>query len=584
MTLALASRRSALLPGRWVSNELWRRARAVPSLDLRFAETKSLVDAVTGQQLVTYSRASAGTYVGSDGLIKTATTNLLLRSEEFDNASWTKVAASITANAIAAPNGTITAYALVEDNANSGHLVLQSFTASNATTYTFSVYVQKLGRRYGAVVFSGAAVTVSTIGIDLDSGSVFNISGIGNTAGVISRVGSTNWYRVSGSITTTSAGALDCNVRPMNGTTWADRNYQGDGTSGIYLWGAQLEQSSTVGEYIPTGATINSAPRFDHNPTTGESLGLLVEEQRSNLVLNSATFQPTSLGNPASYTVDQVAPNGTTTASRQTAANPCTFLDYTGIANALYTFSVYVRVTSGTQSLSLQLKNAGSDTLIQSVSFTATTTWQRISVSGTTAGATTGARIEIVGPTVGAPAGTVFWGAQLEAGAFPTSYIPTTTAAVTRAADVASISGSAFSGWYLSLGGTVYSDVSSLSASSGQRSLTFSDGSIANQAWIRNGLPGTAALEVYTSSSFVANVATVIGAAKSAGVIGNNDFAASINGGAVVVDTSGAIAAYTQINIGSNYNGSGSHLSGTIRRLVYWGQRLPNSTLQAITQ
>jgi hypothetical protein len=58
----------------------------------------------------------------------------------------------------------------------------------------------------------------------------------------------------------------------------------GDGTSGIYIWGAQLEQSTTVGEYIPTTSTINSAPRFDHNPTTGESLGLLVEEQRTNML------------------------------------------------------------------------------------------------------------------------------------------------------------------------------------------------------------------------------------------------------------------------------------------------------------
>jgi hypothetical protein len=52
-------------------------------------------------------------------------------------------------------------------------------------------------------------------------------------------------------------------------------------SGGIYLWGAQLEQSATVGEYIPTTSTINSAPRFDHNPTTGESLGLLVEEART---------------------------------------------------------------------------------------------------------------------------------------------------------------------------------------------------------------------------------------------------------------------------------------------------------------
>ena len=75
MSLALAGKRAALLPGAWARNDLWRRARAVPSLDLRFAESKSLVDAASGQSLVTFTRASSGTYVGSDGLIKTATTN-----------------------------------------------------------------------------------------------------------------------------------------------------------------------------------------------------------------------------------------------------------------------------------------------------------------------------------------------------------------------------------------------------------------------------------------------------------------------------------------------------------------------------
>jgi hypothetical protein len=54
------------------------------SLDLPFAKTKSLVDATTGANLVDFTRASSGTYVDSEGVIRTATTNLLLRSEEFD--------------------------------------------------------------------------------------------------------------------------------------------------------------------------------------------------------------------------------------------------------------------------------------------------------------------------------------------------------------------------------------------------------------------------------------------------------------------------------------------------------------------
>ena len=61
----------ALAP-RWSKDRLWRAARAVPSLDLNFADSKSLTDGVTGQNLVTFTRASSGTFVGSDGVLRTA--------------------------------------------------------------------------------------------------------------------------------------------------------------------------------------------------------------------------------------------------------------------------------------------------------------------------------------------------------------------------------------------------------------------------------------------------------------------------------------------------------------------------------
>jgi hypothetical protein len=72
-----------------------------------------------------------------------------------------------------------------------------------------------------------------------------------------------------------------------------NNTYAGDGTSGIHIWGAQLEQSSTVGEYVRTTSSISGAPRFDHDPATGESLGLLIEEQRTNLLLRSEELENT---------------------------------------------------------------------------------------------------------------------------------------------------------------------------------------------------------------------------------------------------------------------------------------------------
>ena len=123
-----------------LSNLLVPRAGALPTLfddatlDLNFAETKSIGD------LVTFSRASSGTYVGSDGLIKTSPVNLLTYSEQFDQ--WTVAAnTSITPNATTAPDGTFTAdqvYFGQSGNTN----ISQNVTLTQNQTYTFSVYAK----------------------------------------------------------------------------------------------------------------------------------------------------------------------------------------------------------------------------------------------------------------------------------------------------------------------------------------------------------------------------------------------------------------------------------------------------------
>jgi len=372
------------------------------SLDLQFARTKTL------DPRIDFTRASSGTYVGSDGLIKTAVTNLLLRSEEFDNASWTKqTSVSVTANQTTSPDGATTADLITWTSATTNTGIYQSVSGLAASVACVRSVWIRADTAGGTVGLADPAFTSLETTVTL----------------------TTSWQRVQLVQNASSGGAAGLWVRK-----------KADSPNTIYLWGAQLEQSSTVGEYVKTTSTINSAPRFDHSPTTGESLGLLVEENRTNLVLNSATFQPSSGGLPASYTVDQVAPDGATTASRQTAATPRTFADYTGIANAQYTFSVWVKTTSGIASGSFNLNNAVSDTVKTASTWSANTTWRRISVTGTTDGATTGVRIELSGVV----SGVVFWGAQLEAGSFPTSYIPTTSATVTRSADVASITGANF--------------------------------------------------------------------------------------------------------------------------------------------
>ena len=301
MSVVIPSLRGAIAVPSWAKNELWRKAAAEPSLDLRFADSKSLVDATTGSSLVTFTRASSGTFVGSDGVLQTAVTNLLLRSEEFET-TWTTTRASVSSDLIASPSGTTTADKLVEDTtATSTHFVQQSVSVTTGTAYAFSLFAKAGERNFVQLVLNGQFAAVISAIFDLSTGAVGITTGTPVTSAVLLSDG---WWRLSITATANATGSTLAQVRVSNFSTTA--TYTGDGTSGIYLWGAQLEQSATANEYIPTTSTINSAPRFDHNPTTGESLGLLVEGQRTNSIRNN-TMVGAVAGTPGTVPVNWTA-------------------------------------------------------------------------------------------------------------------------------------------------------------------------------------------------------------------------------------------------------------------------------------
>lgn len=459
-----------VLAGPWVKNELWRRARSIPSLDLRFADNKNLTDAVTGQNLITFTRASSGTFVNSEGLIQAATTNLSLRSQELGDAAWTKTASSITADAAIAPNGTTTADKLVEDSSTGTHNIVEAatITYTSGLAYTFSFFIKKAERQTVQILmhpnpFPGTlaqrtAIFNSNTGAFVSVGSAYTGSAV--------TVFSDGWYRVSVSSTSdaTSSGNFAIALCSDDiGTT----SYTGNGTSGLFLWGAQLEQSSTVGEYIPTISVINSAPRFDHNPTTGESLGLLVEEARTNLTQKSQEFEDVYWSRlDCTITANEsTAPDGTLTADLWTnTASPGIISNSItkDATSRTYTGSLWVK--GGATQFTMSIDNGGtinrgrvvfnlSSNTISSANndgnFTNTSGsitlysngWKRLTITTTTSTITT-IRFR---PFFSGSGSTVrIWGAQVEEGAFATSYIPTTTATVTRSADVASITGANF--------------------------------------------------------------------------------------------------------------------------------------------
>lgn len=271
----------------------------------------------TFSNLITFTRADASTcasFVGANGLIQLATANTprfdydpatlapkgFLIEESRQNTQLNSAAVSsgasystlnangtVTLNAATAPDGTVTATSYIEDTAVTvgRYLAGLQFTPALATNYTYSMYVkQASGSRYFAFLFLSTQGWNGGIG----ASAVYDLSGSGtvtSTAGgivatSITAVGN-GWYRCTATAlsdaTTTASGRVQ--FRITNSPTNSGPNYTGDGTSGFYLWGCQLEIGAFPTSYIPTttvavtraadGATINPlSPWFNASEGT----------------------------------------------------------------------------------------------------------------------------------------------------------------------------------------------------------------------------------------------------------------------------------------------------------------------------
>ena len=578
------------LAGPWVANSLWKNARAVPSLDLRFAENKSLTDAKTGASLVTFTRASTGTFVGSDGLLRSAVTNLLLRSEEFDT-GWTgsESNTTITANTNTAPNGTLTADTIDFTNASSFRYQIVSNTPGG-TTVTFSVWLASGTKTQTVIRIAGSS------------------TGTGGQL-VISLTPTLTRYSVTVTIPSGNSAAF---VGFENRVGIGGGN---GGTGTIVAWGAQLEQSSTVGEYIPTTSVINSAPRFDHNPTTGESLGLLVEEARTNLALWSEDLSNAVWSvNFTSVTTNAVtAPDGGLTADfvkeDSSSFEHNRFQNASVTAGTVYTISAYAKAGGRTKFI-LRTAIAGgnincgfdltSGTVTRQPSgFTCSIQrlpngWYRCSATCTasvTASRYFALQLAIADPVDDAQpsyqgdntSGLFLWGAQLEAGAFLTSYIPTTSATATRAADVASITGTNFSSWYNQTEGTVLLDgrFNTVATNTALVSINDAANSSNNRHTLRIG--NTIIVSGGTTVASFFQTPALQAIAKYAYGYAVNNFVQVLNSTSTSVDTLGAVPAGVNVMEIGKVEGTQIYSNGTIKRLTYWPVRLANPTLQAIT-
>jgi plastocyanin len=512
---------------------------------------------------------------------------------------------------------------LVEDTANTTHQLQQNATYTAGVAYTYSFYAKKAERSV-IRMFENILQGIEYAEFNLDTG-VASILGptIGWTLNAVSMQNSGNgWYRCAVTATpgsTVTNNAFISRLRLYNGTT---TSYTGDGTSGIYIFGAQLSDSASVDPYVyqPVAAPASTAyygPRFDYDPVTLAPKGLLIEEQRTQLLTFSEQFDNAAWIKSAFTTVTAnttVAPDGTTTADTLTnAGNGAKFIAQNVTVSAGATvFSVFakagthnfVQLAFGVQSgtfanfdITAGSGVVGSSGGIISSSITDVGNgWYRCAVVFTNVNISTAAIAMVPSATAtriqawtSDGTETVFaWGAQLEVGAFATSYIPSVASQVTRAADSASMIGNNFARWYNVNAGSLFAQysVNGLNPSLANAAYGISDNTTNNFLVGRTLSSEATNFQVRVGGVIPANLNSVTVAvgvvAKIAGAYALNDFAFSANAGTVQTDTSGTLPFVTQMQIGG-LTSSVNPLNGTISRIAFYGRRLADSELIGIT-
>jgi hypothetical protein len=443
VSLALASRRAALLAP-WNRNELWRRARAVPSLDLRFAENRSLVDATTGLDLVTFSRTSDATFVGSNGLIQTASA--------------------------------------------------------------------------GTPRFDHNPLTGESLGLLVEEQRANEVRNSNNMSAVV----------------TGSPGTLPTGWSAQGNTGGWNREVVGSGSLGVL-------------NYVDI--------RFSGTPTTGQ-FGITFQSQGAVAASNGQSWAPSVYYQLVGGSMSNIG-----------------FFPAANLWNSSVAFIGSISIPVGTGPTSTLQRYTGSGTITN-----ATAAFISWGITFTcTVGNTYDFTIRFAGP-------------QLEQGAFATSVIPTSGTAVTRAADVCSISGSNYSSWASNSAFTIFTEAASASGAAYTGHVyiigaSFNDGVIHYRqadsqpvARVRTsgvdeyGANGSGAIWSGSSSNrFALALSSTSGRQASNGLLQP-----------ATDDTSIALPAMSSLTIGSLLGFQS--LNGHIRRLVYWRERLANNVLQSITQ
>ena len=573
---------------------------------------------MTFDELIEYNnRTSPGTYIGSDGLLKTTTItskNLLTWTEDYTNSGWVKGGTTVTANT--ATYGTMTADTITATGSTT-HVVSRGSTVNfvSGVTYAISIYadagtssflqIQGTSTPFGANAFANFDLANGTVGT------------VGSSATASIELDTNGMYRCKLIITAIANGSGLQFLMVTSATAVRNESWVAIGTETILLGGSQVEIGSTVTSYEKNVGWL-FPPRFTYDPVTLQPRGLLVEDTRINRTLHSNDFTNAVWTNTIPGTSTRVNSNNSLGFMRglitATSAGGGIRQVHSGLTTGIsYALSFYIE--SAATSVLVLFEN-GAATFGSAHSVT-------INPSNGTAGALTGftsVRIVPFGPGYiytlitgaagGALAANIEWRItnsgnsillgrpQFELGlsagvGFSSSYIPTTTAVATRSADIPIIT-TAAAPWYNQTEGTFvvrfsYTEASSVLAPNTRFALAVNDGTASNRHGIYNRSGGVAQSGLTTTAGST-TAAPGAGTSLEPNVVAiaaysykENDFHFAFNGALGTPDDLGPVPTnITRLVIGGT-GLANTALFGCIERIDYYPVKVTPAQLQQLS-
>jgi|11_taG_2_1085331.scaffolds.fasta_scaffold14323_2 hypothetical protein len=580
-----------------------------PSLLLDFANSKTL------DPRITFTRGSTATYWDGHTTTK-AEENLFSGSTTFSGGSFGMLNGSSKGSGFTAPDGTSTAYSIIITTAATDFGPRDN-SGWSAGTYTTSVYAKAGSTNYLEIDFTDIQAAYYTL---TGSGTVSGLTG--GATGTITSVGN-GWYRCTMTATSGSLGFVDFQPAPSASTrTWDGTQSAG---AAVYLWGPQLEQrssataytattSSPIVKYQPTLQTAASGEaRFDYDPLTGESKGLLIEEAKTNLETQSQTFSTYSLSTGVSLLTNSViAPDGTQTGvtfreTDGTSAYQRMSNNYTVSSGSLYTISMYAKaglrdyftidtgpllyynlttgvVSGATGSVNgYGMEDVGNGWYrcwyTETTTSTSLASYIGTSVNGSDGGLYTGIQFDSI----------YIWGLQVEVGAFPTSYIPTSGSTVTRSLDSAEITGTSFD-FFNNQESTFYAELDMTYSGANSKGVLSVNADVSGATGRLVNMYLSSSLQFYYDSySFGSTVASGNGGNAPPSKVAVGFTTTSYLGtsdGQLIGNTSGSyyLDQAVSMKIGGTYNGNSYPLNGHLKKIACYPKQLTSAALQQMTE